>query len=332
MGMILGIVRWGGTAYNALEAYHRLTRDLYDEDLESIDLLRGRHMEADIAGWYWEETGHGGRAWPGGYLTHPDYPAFVCHPDFEVFSTDGRGPGVLEVKAPRRATFSRVYESGLRQSEIVQLQTYLAVSGRGWGAYAYGNLEHEAGPVLPIQVESDPELAKFLLDVGQRFWDNHVRPRVPPDPDDWRLIEDTDAPDVVETTGERKVVHDPEIATSLRETLEAKAVKSDAENLYRERKKELQRLVEGRAGTDRLQVPGVGKVTIVRNAGRESFSRDALEAHKPIDRDKLWRWLQSQAASFNGDHEELLTSLELDLDAFVRLGKPYSYPLPTEES
>lgn len=345
MAMILGLVEWSGTRYNALDAYHRMTREMHDEEIESIDKFRGHHMEPDIAEWYFEESGRRGRAWPGGYCEHPDYPAFIGHPDFEIFSDDSvpneaiRGPGILEVKAPRTRTFTRVYEHGLRQSEVVQLQTYLAITRRSWGAFAFGNLEHEAGPMLPVVIESNPDLAEFILEVGQRFWDTHVVPRVPPeDPAEWQLWEDPEMPTVLETTGEvRKVEDDPELAEMARGVVEAKALKKEGEEFYEERKTALQAYIEDRYDTDRILVPGVAKLTIVRNAGRSTFSRSALEGHRPIDRDKLWKWMRENgpdtfARGEDGNLDAWLSEMELDLAEFIRQGRPYSYLLPTEKT
>ena len=340
MGMILGLVKWGGTRYNALDAYHRLTREMHDEEIESIDKFRGHHMEPDIAEWYFEETGRRGRAWPGGWCEHPDYPAFVGHPDFEIFGDEDapeavRDSGILEVKAPRSGTFTRVYEQGLRQSEIVQLQTYLAVTRRSWGAFAFGNLEHEAGPMLPVVVESDPTLADFILEIGQRFWDSHVATRTPPDPDEWKLWEDPDMPTVMETTGEvKKVEDDPELADMAQGVIEAKRLKKEAETMYDERKNALQAYIEDRFDTDRILVPGVAKLTIVRNAGRSTFSRRALEGHRPIDRDKLYNWLLTEEGGWRTGAlaETICDELELDLDEFERQGSPYSYLLPTAKT
>lgn len=333
MAAILGLSNWK----NALDAYHGLTRpdELYsDEEPESIDLFRGNALEAQIGEWYGEETGDVVEPW-GGWVEHPDFPAFVGHPDFRILDGAGETVGVLEVKAPRSSVFQRVYEQGLRQSEIVQLATYIAIAGLDRGAFAYGNLEHDAGPVLPVQPEYDPKLGAFLLEVGQRFWDEHVVPRVPPDPDDWRLIEDPDAPTIVETTGERIEVDDPELVDAATRALEAKDLEARGEELCDKAKAEIAAIMK-RLGTDRVDVPGVARLTIVRNAGRSTFSESALRGHRPIDRDKLWKWMRENGpdAFARGHDEELdawLDDLALDVDQFKRQGAPYSYVLPTDK-
>lgn len=342
MAAILGLSPWK----NALDAYHGLTRpdELYsDEEIESIDLRRGRELEAKIGEWYTEETGEPVEPWEG-WAEHPDFPAFVVHPDFRLPPHDGKPEGVLEAKAPRWSVFQRVYEEGLRQSEIVQLSTYAAVLGYERAAFAYGNLEHEAGPCLPIDPGVDEELGAFILEVGQRFWDEHVQPRIPPDPDEWRLIEDPASPTVVETTGEREEVEDPELVELTRQLLEAKSLKKKNEELYEERRDTVKAIIEERYETDRIRVPGVAKLTIVRNAGRKKFSKDALRGHRPIDRDHFVRWLREGRITVTSDelaerefgsiaeaYDAVADDLALDLDQFVRQGDPYSYLLPTEE-
>lgn len=331
MAAILGLTPYR----NALDVFHNHTRpDQYlDEEEESIDLLRGRELERKIASWYYNETGDRGRAWPGGFVTHPDYPAFVCHPDQELFSNESHGPGVLEIKAPRASVFSRVYERGLRQSEVVQLQLYAAVTRRPYVAFAYGNLEHSAGPVLPIQAEADEGLGQFLLDVGQRFWDECVVPRIPPDPDEWKLIADPDAPDFTPTEGERVDVDDADGAERARLLLDAQRVKKDAEDLVKMRKQALDEWFEEHPENDRVRFPGVARVTLVKNQGRVTFSRDALEGHRPIDRDKLYHWLKTGVALVDPeDHEEILASLELDLSEFERQGGGYKYVLANPDT
>lgn len=336
MSQILGLSQWG----NALDAYHALTRPdaLYaDEEIQSIDLFRGNALEPEIGPWYTEETGEPVRPWEG-CVEHPDYPAFMGHPDYAILDADGEVVGIMEAKAPRAWRFAQVYEHGLRMSETVQLQTYAAIARIGKAAFGFACLEHEAGPLLPVPLPVDKELGGFLLEVGQRFWDEHVVPRVPPDPEEWKVIQDPDAPAAVETQGEREdVTDDQELTELLRATMEAQELEKRGKAMAAERKQALQSLMEDRCNTDRIRVPGVAKVTVVRSAGRSSLSRRALEGHRPIDRDKLWRMVTEDGvdrlrdAAAAEDLDTVLSDLELDLDAFERQGCPFSYPLITPE-
>ena len=88
--------------------------------------------------------------------------------------------------------------------------------------------------------------------------------------------------------------------------------------------------------SDRTQLPGRGKLTVVRSEGRKGFNKDALKAHRPIDRDKLLAAITTGSVL---EHlpiladgiEATLAELELDLDRFIRQGDPYAFLKPTKE-
>lgn len=336
MPRLLGLV----PGVNALDVYHDKTRPLREEDTESepIDFLRGREHEPNAREWYARHTGRRvGETHEA--LLHPDYPAFRGHTDGVIFPDPERKPkpgtewsdpeaikgeGTLELKCPRVSIFSRVYESGLRLSELVQTQTYNAIGRRSWGSLGYYSMEHDAGPLLPVDVEADPELGSFLLRTGQRFWDKHVVPRIPPEPSEWKLLEDPEAPKVRESEGRTTDVGDADLAAALLAAFEAKKLLSGAESLKDDRMRELAAVLEAKELPDRIQVPGVGKISRVVSEGRETLSKDALRGHRPIDRDKLERFLGKEA------FPTLLAELELDLDRFLRRGAPFEYLRITE--
>lgn len=348
MAMILGLVEWQGVRYNALDAYHRLTRDAWDAGIDSIHQWRGNFLEPHIAEWYEEETGKpvfeftdfpGDRpeGWMDGWARHPDFPAFVIHPDRLVGET---GRKVLEIKAPSRQVFQRVYEEGLRKSEVVQIATYQTVLRLEEGAFAFGSTEHEAGPLLQFDLPLDPDLGDFLLEIGQRFMDEHVTPRIPPDPEEWKLIPDPffeilDRPGVLEKVEPEDW---PEVTDMARNLLEAKELRKKAEESYEAKKTQLQAFLEREFESDKILIPGVARLTIVRSEGRSSFSKRALEGHKPIDRDALFRMIREEGVDRLRDartEEELdaiLDEMTLDLDQFNRQGNPYSYLLPNPHS
>lgn len=344
MAMILGLVEWNGVRYNALDAYHRLTRDLFEPGLDSIHTWRGNFLEPHIPEWYRQETGREivpfsefeerPEGWREGWAEHPEFPAFIVHPDAVARDPDG-SLRVVEIKAPSREVFGRVYEQGLRKSEAVQLQTYAAVLRLSRGGFAFGSTEHEAGPILPFDLDLQEELGSFILEIGQRFMDEHVVPRIPPEPEDWKLIPDPEL-EVLVRPGELETVdpeQEKELAEISRLTLELKRVKKETEDLYKQRRAEIQALVEDRFESDKVLLPGVARISIVRSEGRASFSRRALEGHKPIDRDKLHRMIREEGvdrlrdATDTQELDAILEELELDLDRFERSGSPYSYAL-----
>lgn len=132
------------------------------------------------------------------------------------------------------------------------------------------------------------------------------------------------------------VIESPEVATEAARLMALKKLVKDAEAETEVLADTLRLFIERECPSDKTRVPGVGKLTIVRNDGRLNFSREALTAHRPIDRDKLWKWLAEvtpeQLDDLNREGaEKLLVDLELDLGAFMRKGEPYSYLLATPE-
>lgn len=324
--------------YNALDVYHSKTRPVDEHTQESpgIDIARGNALEDQAREFYWRHTGRRGRNVKRP-ITHPDYPAFRCHLDFEIFADDAReeelrGPGVGETKCPRAFVLRKIADHGMRRSELVQGLTYAAVARRDWAGFNFFSWEYDEGPVLPVDVPADPKLGAFLLEQGQRFFDEHVVPRRPPDPDAWTLLGKDVGADLEEhvrkSSGKLVVIDDATFATDVARMMELKSLNKRTEIAYGEAVERIQRWIETNCESDRIMVPDVGKVTVVRNEGRVSFSRAALEGHRPIDRDRLYHWLRETGTPLEMI-EDLLRGLELDLGQFERRSEPYSYVLPT---
>jgi hypothetical protein len=343
MAALLGLV----PGRNALDVYHSYTRPQPPPGPDNIHTFRGKGMERElIPEWYRRKSGRGARRYSGA-ATHPKFPAFQCHLDLDIFSDpeheveEMRGPGVGEIKAPSAPVIRRIVEEGIREAEVVQLETYCAVVRRAHGSFVLGSYESEHAydpetdtAVIIVEHVARPKLGAFLLETGQRFWDDHVVPRVPPDPGEWLLWNDPRAPQVYRTTGDRLTIEDPRAEAMAREVLEARDLKKRGEELYDERLDVFKAWLETHAESDRVLIsPGLGNWTVVRNAGRESLSRDAIVGHRPIDRDKFFHWLSERAErlGLDGDPEaieEVLAGLDLDVGMFVRRGEPYSFLLP----
>lgn len=349
LAKLLGVHESG---LDALDLYYDKTRDLPDEpEVQNIHQRRGHWNEPIAAMEYWDHTRRSGRKAPQ-VFTHPDYPAHRAHLDYEIFADPDRpepfrGTGVLEIKNPSAGVFSRIVEHGVRRSEMIQMQDYLAVSRRSWGSFAFFTTEHEAGPLLVIDVIADRELGDFLLKTGQRFWEQHVMAGLPPDAAQWRLLEAEGAPAVLESTGALTVVKDPEVMDLGRELLEANAMQKRGEALVEALYGKMKGWMESQpedVRTDRIEVPKVGKFTIVRQSGRATFRADTLRAAKPIDRDKFFRWLDGVSMGVMHDptldrdavlhalrSPDLLASLDLDLAAFEGRGAPFSFLKATDK-
>lgn len=339
---ILGLSSYG----NALDVYYEKVRPITEEMIEddSIHQLRGHALEDMALAHYWVHTGRRGRK-TGVLTSHPEYPNVIVRRDFEVFADEGRpepirGTGTGEIKSPVSYVFGKIIDDGLRESEIVQLQTNIAASRHGWGTFCYFNLEHSDGPVKAVDLVADPDLGQFCLEAGQRFWDEHVVPRIPPDPHEWaRLREDPDAPPIYDLSGEVYSVPDDDLEyrAALARELELKDLKNEAEEAYRAQQSLLFRLTVER-GYQRAHAPAVGKVTMVTRKGSESFLKDTLANALPLDRDKVESFLRehmeevAEAVAEGGNIQltpeaigEMLFRCTLDLDLFRTVGNPSQF-------
>lgn len=332
---ILGVSQYA----NALDVYHQKTRPIREEDVEddSIHQLRGSVLEPVALAHYWLKTGRVGRAVKK-VTRNPAFPAVAVSLDFEVFTDPSRvdmeGVGVGEIKCPVSSVYRRVHESGLRDAELVQLQTNIAAARRTWGSFCYFNMEDKDGPVLALDQRADPAMGEFLLRTGQRFWDEHVVPRVAPDPKAWRLLEDRDAPKLVDLSGELRVLPDDDaFARRVAMMLEAKDTANDAEENYRQMQRDvLATLMEN--GIGKAQIPGLARLTVVTKKGAVGFDVDRLRDALPLDRDKVERWLREQTSPAWLDKDpaaivgRMLFECQLDLEVFRTEGAPSQYLLP----
>lgn len=325
---IVGVSSYG----NALDVYYEKTRPidkaLIDDD--TIHQMRGHQLEGTALAHYWLHTGRRGRA-TGIVVSHPDFPNVRVRRDFEVFAESNNlpegaeGTGTGELKAPVSAVFGKVISDGLRESEIVQLQTNIAASRHQWGSIAYFSLEHSKGPITYADLLADEALGQFLLEQGQRFWDEHVVPRIPPDPNEWaHLMQRADAPPIYELNGEvDPVVDDEPLVTAIAKEIELKELKKEAESVYRTAQSTLFDLMVEREAR-KVHAAGVGKATVVTSKGREKLLEDTLRNAMPLDRDKVERWLrESGGGPYDpADVGRMLFECTLDIDQFKTRGEP----------
>lgn len=333
MGRIFGLV----PKTNALDVYHALTRPQLTDDEVSIDLMRGKALEDMARDHFWARTGWKGRA-TRDVSTHPDFPAFQCHTDFMIFADPERQwegkpapewmleQAVGETKAPRSSTVQRILDEGMRQSELLQAYTYAAVNRREWACMNYFTLEHEAGPCIPVPIQVKPDMAAFLLENGQRFWDEHIVPRVPPDPTEWELLAKEGMPPLPELSGDRITVEDAAVVELAREVLDARDLKARGEELYRTKVGAMLEAVTA-LGHQRIEVADVGNFSVVTKAGTVTFSKDSLATARPLDWD-LARAFLLEMGTDAPVVDGLLAGMELDLTRFERRGDPSRYLLP----
>lgn len=99
--------------------------------------------------------------------------------DYESFCPD-RGPGVLECKCADRLEFSKWDpEDGVPIHYMCQLQLYLGLTGKAWGAIAV----LVGGNRLEIfDFEAKPTLFDLIAEETEKFWESVERDE-PPEPD-----------------------------------------------------------------------------------------------------------------------------------------------------
>lgn len=92
------------------------------------------------------------------------------------------GTGICEAKVPDSYTWPRYVEQGVTDTNYLQLQWYLGLSGKLWGCFAvlcYEDWRTLGGSTPPI-VQFDPALYQTMRETADAFLHEHVYPRVPP--------------------------------------------------------------------------------------------------------------------------------------------------------
>lgn len=176
MPSILGICPFGGTPLGVWRAKVGLTQPV---DNESPDIMRGRFLEPIIRGIYQNETGN--RVHYPGEVTyrHPTETWAIAHLDGEILEAeDAEGPGILEVKGPRREVFIRLEEYGVPANYQVQVQHYMAVRNYRWSDFIAWNADCFRS--LIVRIQRDQQLIDLMLNRGREFWTRHVLTGIPP--------------------------------------------------------------------------------------------------------------------------------------------------------
>lgn len=103
------------------------------------------------------------------YLTHPTVPRFAGSPDYEIVANT-KGPGVVDIKTVDWMIFKDWENAEPPPKYLLQLQSYLDITGRSWGALGVlvgGNdlrvFEYERRP--PIIAAIHREIAAFWASI-----------------------------------------------------------------------------------------------------------------------------------------------------------------------
>ncbi len=202
-------------------------------------------------------------------LQHKDHPFMRAHLDGLISGEDRKGMGVLEVKCPGLQVFGKCKREGLPDYYLIQLQHYLAVSGKKWGSFAVFNAER--WELIFFDMDRDDELINMIVVKDAEFW---------------QMVLDNQEPDQLDMTIDLPKVgatdliklDTPEWAQATMDLREARELKTEAEAIETTAKAKVQELMG-----DHAIAEGAGcRVYWQTQKGRESFNKKQLQKDHPL--------------------------------------------------
>jgi len=261
---VLGISPW------------KTPRQLWEEKLglsagqEETPIMKlGTFLEPLVAELYTKTTGHKVQRRHQSF-THPEHGFMRANIDREILN-DPRGVGILEIKAMGLMAFKKTKMYGLPDYYAAQLQHYLFVTGRKWGAFAI--MCRDTGELIHFEVAPDAEWHSMALAACAEFW-RCIESQTPP----CENASNTPAIDLPETqNGEVALMDSPEWSEAVKMLKEAVEIGKEAESLKEEAKARIVLLMNGRPVCE-----GAGaRIYYREQAGRLSFDKKALAKDHP---------------------------------------------------
>ncbi|MCZ7405389.1 MAG: YqaJ viral recombinase family protein [Candidatus Methanoperedens sp.] len=203
------------------------------KELDSPAIKRGKTLESIVADLYAQVKGRKVEVVKQ-KLVHPKHPFIYAHIDRMIMDDHKKGPGVLEIKCPGLAVFSKCQREGIQEYYIVQIQKYLGITGYKWGAFAIFSAER--WELLEFDVTPNPELIKLIFTEDEKFWRYVQSGEEPPEPE---VKTELELVGPNEITNMEKI--DPDLwADLVKKYAEAKAMEDEAsaqKELYEEKLK-----------------------------------------------------------------------------------------------
>lgn len=139
----------------------------------------GSAFEDQVARLYSKRTGNRVRR-NNRTLVHPDHPWATAHIDRDIVGQ----PKILEIKCSSADGWGEPGTDQVPFHVLPQVHHYLGITGAEacdvaallWGGYGPPRLQ-------VYTVPRDEEMLGILLEEGERFWSEHVVPRIPPPPE-----------------------------------------------------------------------------------------------------------------------------------------------------
>jgi len=301
------------------------------ERVETKQMKRGKYLEPVAVDVYSTLTGRIVER-VGKQITHPSYAFMIANLDRNVFRDESAREvttdiGVLEVKCPNIRTWSRIKREGLPVYYSVQMQHYLAVTNRTWGAFALFN--SDLWELIHFDIERDDIFIQKLIAAEQDFWMLHVEPRNPP-----AALQVEFKIELPPVEGELILRQDPDWQEAARAYMEALVLQEDAKSVVEFDKARLKELM-GKLGA----VEGAGlRCYWSQRKGRVTFDKKALEKNKPLDSFQVGMAIAAwedrndiTPSKVVLDLVERLKACTMDLTKFDKTGEPFeefrSYPV-----
>src|SRR5690606_13419559 len=170
IGAIAGVNPWD----TPLSVYLRKVGELPEKE-ETEAMYWGTVLEEVVAQEYARRHPEARVRRINAVLQHPDVPYFLANVDREI-RIKGAPPMILECKTASAWMGGR-WRDDVPDHVMCQVQWYLGITGWHTGVVAVligGNDYRE------FEIARDDEIMGYLHQIGKRFWEEHVIPRVPP--------------------------------------------------------------------------------------------------------------------------------------------------------
>ncbi len=249
------------------------------------DMQRGTVLEPIAAELYAQKTGRTLRRVNQAIL-HPEHDFILGHLDRQIAAIyEQDGPGVLEIKCPRSHTYTKIKREGLSAMYNVQLQHYLAVSNRKWGAFAVFCADQ--WDMVFFDVNRDDELIDLIIAKDVEFWQlvqNKERPVNFLQTDEIKDLPPVEPSEII-------TVDSPEWKEAIERLRDAREIKTEAEALEDNAKARVIDLM----GENQVVACDGSRVYYKTQAGRKIFDKKLLSVdHPEIDLSKY----EKQGAAF----------------------------------
>jgi putative phage-type endonuclease len=250
-------------------------------------MLRGAMLEKVAAELYMTRTGRKTRR-INKHLRHKQYDWMLGNIDREIVGKHPNdGPGVLEVKCPGLRVFAKCKREGCPDYYQLQIQHYLAVTGREWGALAI--FSAELWELVYFDVERDEDIIGHIYEKDAEFWRLVVDGIQPPDDTGTDML-----PELPAIQGDVTFarIETDEFEQAVRDYWEARNIVAEASELQESAEERIQNFMS------------LYEAVVAEN-GNSRFYWKPREGRKRLDK-----------AAFRKAHPEI------DLEEFYKPGKP----------